>query len=140
MAFYRLGTYEYKTLDYNQEIWEGNGGKLHCMVRGSYPSLGELTREQAAEACWLYGMVYATGNGNVKVTYPYSTGLEKKLLLKNVEMNHYPFVVLEAEGKDFKGWFSKNKRLQAGRGKRLEISLKDDKFEKITEIEARFGT
>lgn len=140
MAFYRLGTYEYKTLNYNQDVWDGNGGRLHYMLNDFYPELGVLTREQAAEVCWLYGMVYATGNGSVKICYPYSTGLEKKLLLKNIEMGHYPFVVLEAEGDNFIGWFAGDKKIQSGRSKRLEISLENDKFEKITEFEARFGT
>lgn len=139
MAFYRLGSNNYRNLKYNQELWDGLGGNLVQMVSDFYPGIEAMTDGDRQNTSWLFGLTYVTGKaGKIKVVYPYSTQELKVHKLRNVNMSIYPVVKVEAVGEGFKGWYSKNRLIQ--KSPSLEISEEIPKFESIVEFEARFNT
>lgn len=141
MAIYRLGESRYKTLQYDQEIWEGKGGLLPYMMPELFPAAGRTSSNDRENLQWLYGKVVGGGRkGYIQVIYPYTTELVRSThLFKNVNLHLIPFVVVQAipeKGRTFLGWKG------SGDGEYLSIEknliITGDNYQTITTFYAIF--
>lgn len=109
MAVHTLGSLEYKSLKFSENLWKGiDTSSVDNFVYDFYPAISRVTSKSENKAfAWLYGKIQVEGYGYVEVTYPYVDASDEILTLRNVSFSQFPYVLVKARGietSNFKCW------------------------------------
>lgn len=137
MAVHRVGSIRYKQHRYDQSIWKNYGGVLAYMLRNPFPFTGKTTEQENWGMAWLYGQVHSKGPGKIRIIYPYVTDYLEEHELRNINYSYYPFVTLEARGKNFVGW--RNGATGELISTEVALILSEGQFEDVTSFLAEFS-
>lgn len=141
MAIHRLGSLDYRNLQFNKGIWNVNTSRIGDLVNNFFPEVKSVTSLSENKAFkWFFGVVAVEGEGEVQVVYPYTDSSRDVLLLRNVDFSSFPYIYLKAvpqEGWEFEGWYDsvdpkKNLSLQPS------LTLTEETYPDVTGFLARF--
>lgn len=137
MAIYTLGSESYKKLEYPEEIWKSRID-ISYLLSDLWPVLDRVSSKFENELyCWFFGKIVVSGQGTVRVVYPYSSNVESSILTpRNINLAEIPYLKIVAKGTGtFQGWFDEHGNKLQGEP---DLFLSQWSFPEVTTFYARF--